>query len=178
MLPIRPSTGRVALAAMASAGGGQRQNYWGNTPEEEFYASNGVRNSKAFVKTREGTLFTQEFLPAAEGVKPRGIVCLVHGYTSDTGWMFQSICLEMVKWGYAAFAADMLGHGRSDGLHGYVPSVDKVHCTALTCIALHCITPSFTSSPLKTTYCVCTRSILRNPVLHSGGCGSYNVTLI
>jgi caffeoylshikimate esterase len=121
---------RVEVAAMAaSAGGGPpevRQNYWGNMPEEEFYASNGVRNSKAFVKTKEGTLFTQEFLPAGEGVKPRGIVCLVHGYTSDTGWMFQSICLEMVKWGYAAFAADMLGHGRSDGLHGYVPSVDKV----------------------------------------------------
>lgn len=132
---------------MASVGGGPaevRQNYWGNMPEEEFYASNGVRNSKAFVKTREGTLFTQEFLPLGEGVKPRGIVCLVHGYTSDTGWMFQSICLEMVKWGYAAFAADMLGHGRSDGLHGYVPSVDKVHCTALTCIASHRIALHYT----------------------------------
>ena len=161
---------------MASVGGAApevRQNYWGNMPEEEFYASNGVRNSKAFVKTREGTLFTQEFLPSGEGVKPRGIVCLVHGYTSDTGWMFQSICLEMVKWGYAAFAADMLGHGRSDGLHGYVPSVDKVHCTHLHCIVLWCI--SHLHRFALTTYLV--YSILRNPLFHLGGCGSYNVTL-
>lgn len=100
------------------------QNYWGDMPEEEFYAANGVINKKEYFKTPDGTIFTQEFLPVKG--KPKGIVCLVHGYSSDTGWMFQTIALEMVKWGYAAYAADMLAHGRSEGIHGYIPSVDKV----------------------------------------------------
>ncbi len=103
----------------------ETQNYWGEMPEKEFYASQGVKNCKGYFNTQNGTIFTQAFLPV-RGEKPKGVVCLVHGYGSDTGWTFQNIAIELVQWGYAAYAADMLGHGRSDGIHGYIPNVDKV----------------------------------------------------
>jgi len=102
----------------------QAPNFWGDMAEEEFYASQGVRNKKNFFKTPHGTIFTQEFLPWE--LKPKGILCMTHGYGSDTGWMFQSIAIEAAKWGYAAYAADMLGHGRSDGIRCYTPDTEKV----------------------------------------------------
>ena len=83
-----------------------------------------ARNKKAFFKTPHGTIFTQEFLPSE--TEPKGIVCMTHGYGSDTGWMFQSFAIEAAKWGYAAYAADMLGHGRSDGIRCYTPDAEKV----------------------------------------------------
>ncbi|KAJ0577035.1 putative RNA recognition motif domain, nucleotide-binding alpha-beta plait domain superfamily [Helianthus annuus] len=39
---------------------------------------------------------------------------MTHGYTSDTIWMFQNFCIAYAKWGYAVFAADLIGHGRSN----------------------------------------------------------------
>lgn len=100
-------------------------NFWGDTPEDEYYASQGVRNKKAHFKTPHGTIFTQEFLPV--GVeKPKGIVCMTHGYGSDTGWLFQHFLINTAKWGYAAYGADMLGHGRSDGIKCYTPDTEKV----------------------------------------------------
>ncbi|MFS7980690.1 putative 2-acylglycerol O-acyltransferase [Helianthus anomalus] len=43
---------------------------------------------------------------------------MTHG--SDTNWMFQNLCIAYAKWGYAVFAADLIGHDRSDGIHGYI----------------------------------------------------------
>lgn len=114
---------------MAGSDDQEAVNYWGNMPEEEFYASQGVRNRKEYFKTPHGTVFGQEFVPA-EG-KPKGIVCMTHGYGSDTGWMFQIFAIEAVKWGYAAYAADMLGHGRSDGIRCYTPDAEKVAAASL-----------------------------------------------
>ena len=109
---------------MAGIDGEAAVNFWGEMPEEEFYASQEVRNRKEYFKTPHGTVFGQEFVPA-EG-KPKGIVCMTHGYGSDTSWMFQIFAIEAAKWGYAAYAADMLGHGRSDGIRCYTPDVEKV----------------------------------------------------
>lgn len=47
-------------------------------------------------------------------------VYMTHGYGSDTGWLFQKICINFSTWGYAVFAADLYGHGRSDGLRCYL----------------------------------------------------------
>lgn len=41
------------------------------------------------------------------------------GCGSDTG-------TRLAKAGYAAFGIDYEGHGRSDGLHGLVPSMDRL----------------------------------------------------
>lgn len=106
-------------------------NFWGDMPEEEYYASQGVKNTKEYFKTPHGTIFTQEFRPVRE--KAKGIVCLTHGYGSDTGWMFQLIAIEVAKWGYVAYAADMLGHGRSEGIRCYTPEAEKVKAQSILC---------------------------------------------
>ncbi|KAL3610552.1 hypothetical protein D5086_001572 [Populus alba] len=92
---------------------GTPPNFWGDMPEKEYYASQGVTNTQSYFETPNGKLFTQGFLPLDKKVK--ATVYMTHGYGSDTGWLFQKICISFANWGYAVFAADLLGHGRSDG---------------------------------------------------------------
>lgn len=56
---------------------------------------------------------------------------MTHGYGSDSSWCFQKICIAYAKWGYAVYAADLIGHGRSEGLHGYIGDMDKAAATSL-----------------------------------------------
>ncbi|VFQ87360.1 unnamed protein product [Cuscuta campestris] len=106
-------------------------NYWGETPAEEFYASRGVRNTQSYFDSPGGRLFTQSFLPAEASRPVKGTVFMTHGYGSDTGWCFQEICINYASWGYAVFAADLLGHGRSDGIRCYMGEMEKVAAASL-----------------------------------------------
>lgn len=106
-------------------------NFWGDMPEEEYYASQGVRNSKSYFETPHGKLFTQSFLPLDPTLPIKATVFMSHGYGSDTGWMFQKICISYANWGYAVFAADLLGHGRSDGIRCYLGDLNKVAAASL-----------------------------------------------
>ncbi|PON66399.1 Alpha/beta hydrolase fold [Parasponia andersonii] len=109
-------------------------NFWGYAPEEEYYTSQGVRNTKSHFETPHGKIFTQSFLPL-DRPKVKGSVYMTHGYGSDTGWLFQKICISFAGWGYAVFAADLLGHGRSDGLRGYLGDMEKVAAASLSFFA-------------------------------------------
>ncbi|XP_058074603.1 caffeoylshikimate esterase [Magnolia sinica] len=104
-------------------------NFWGDMPEDEYYKSQGVKNTKSYFETPNGKLFTQEFLPLDLPIK--GTVYMTHGYGSDTGWLFQKICISFCNWGYAVYGADMLGHGRSDGIRCYLGDMEKVAATSL-----------------------------------------------
>ncbi|MCO5553615.1 hypothetical protein L7F22_007140 [Adiantum nelumboides] len=104
-------------------------NFWGDIPENAYYRSQGVVNKKDYFTTPYGKLFTQSWLPSSGAVK--GVVCCTHGYGSDSNWMFQKIPIAFAQWGYAAFASDMLGHGRSEGLHGYVEDIEKLVSASL-----------------------------------------------
>ncbi|KZV19819.1 caffeoylshikimate esterase [Dorcoceras hygrometricum] len=106
-------------------------NFWGDTPEEDYYASQGVRNSKSYFGTPHGKLFTQSFFPLDPAQPIKASVFMTHGYGSDTGWLFQKFCMNYANWGYAVFAADLLGHGRSDGLRCYLGDLDKVAAASL-----------------------------------------------
>ncbi|XP_048616632.1 caffeoylshikimate esterase-like [Brassica napus] len=56
---------------------------------------------------------------------------MYHGYGSNTSWMFQKICMSFSTWGYAVFAANLLGHGRSNGIRCYMGDMKKVAATSL-----------------------------------------------
>ncbi|KAJ6801944.1 putative caffeoylshikimate esterase [Iris pallida] len=98
--------------------------FWGDEPDEaEYYASQGVSNSQSYFTTPSGQrLFTQSFRPLGAGADddPKALVFMTHGYGSDTGWLFQKIAIAFASWGYSVHVADLLGHGRSDGLRGYL----------------------------------------------------------
>ncbi|KAL9234236.1 hypothetical protein vseg_009127 [Gypsophila vaccaria] len=100
-------------------------NYWGTSTEDEYYRDHGIKCTKSFhTSTTKQTLFTRSWAPLYD--PPRGIICMVHGYGGDISWNFQSTPIFLAQNGYACFALDLLGHGLSPGLKGFVPNIDRV----------------------------------------------------
>ncbi|MCD7466153.1 hypothetical protein HAX54_002581 [Datura stramonium] len=102
--------------------------YWGNTPEEDYYNLQGIKSTKSFFTSPRGlTLFTRSWVPLTPTkTPPRGVIFMVHGYGNDISWTFQATPIHLAKNGFACFALDLEGHGQSQGLKAYVPSVDLV----------------------------------------------------
>uniref|UniRef100_A0A7S3EFV2 Serine aminopeptidase S33 domain-containing protein n=1 Tax=Rhodosorus marinus TaxID=101924 RepID=A0A7S3EFV2_9RHOD len=65
-------------------------------------------------------IFTQEWLPMQS--EPRGIVYMIHGLNGHSS-RYQDVAKQFVESGYAVFTHDFHGHGRSEGLRGYVHSM-------------------------------------------------------
>ncbi|KAI8573868.1 hypothetical protein RHMOL_Rhmol01G0308800 [Rhododendron molle] len=70
-----------------------------------------------------------------------------HGYDSDTEWLFQKICIGYARWGYAVFAADLLGHGRSDGIRCYLGAMAKVAAASLSFFVSVCRSEEYKGLP-------------------------------
>lgn len=64
------------------------------------------------------TLFVQSWLPEAP---PRSVLVLAHGYAEHLG-RYDHFAEAANKQGFAVYALDHWGHGRSDGTRGFVPS--------------------------------------------------------
>lgn len=62
------------------------------------------------------TLFVRSWRPAAA---PRAVVALVHGFNSHGGY-YLWVAEQLVNAGYAVYAVDLRGRGRSDGERFYV----------------------------------------------------------
>ncbi|KAI5069946.1 hypothetical protein GOP47_0014289 [Adiantum capillus-veneris] len=77
-----------------------------------------------FLNSRKQTLFAQSWMPAA-GNKTRGLLILLHGLNEHSG-RYLHFARQLNLQGYGVYAMDWIGHGGSDGLHGYVPSLDYV----------------------------------------------------
>lgn len=72
--------------------------------------------------SNEGTeIFAQGWEP--EAGKPKAAVCLVHGLGEHSS-RYTHVAEAFVKEGYALFAADLPGHGRSGGQRGHIPSIE------------------------------------------------------
>ncbi|KAL3576943.1 hypothetical protein D5086_022226 [Populus alba] len=100
--------------------------FWGNTPEDEYYKQQGIKASRSSYTSPRGlSLFTRSWLPISTD-PPLGVMCMVHGYGNDISWTFQSTAIFLAQMGFACFALDIEGHGKSQGLKGYVPNVDLV----------------------------------------------------
>lgn len=108
--------------------------FWGDAPEPDaYYAAQGLRHAESYFQSPHGRLFTHSFHPlsAARDGDVKGVVFMTHGYGSDTSWLFQSVAISYARWGYAVFCADLLGHGRSDGVHGYLGDMEAVAAASL-----------------------------------------------
>eukprot|EP01018_Ginkgo_biloba_P005214 Gb_05140 [translate_table: standard] len=75
------------------------------------------------VNSRGETLFTQSWTSVAQNVK--AIVILLHGLNEHSG-RYIHFARRLNSHGYKVYGMDWVGHGGSDGLHGYVPSLDQV----------------------------------------------------
>ncbi|ATW05652.1 lipase [Sphingorhabdus sp. YGSMI21] len=68
-------------------------------------------------KAAGAKIFWQKWLPDND---PKAIILLVHGYAEHSG-RYQYFAEHCVGKGYAVFALDHWGHGKSDGTAGFVP---------------------------------------------------------
>jgi predicted dienelactone hydrolase len=89
--------------------------------EEELLASGKVRHEEEYVQFKNRTLYRQTWSPVFGELK--GILLMAHGMNSYSGKLAK-IVLPFCEAGYVVIAFDHYGHGRSDGIHGYYPSVE------------------------------------------------------
>ncbi|KAL8063302.1 hypothetical protein ABFX02_01G019000 [Erythranthe guttata] len=76
-----------------------------------------------FFGVRRNALFCRSWLPVYGELK--GIVIIIHGLNEHSG-RYTHFAKELVSCNFGVYAMDWIGHGGSDGLHGYVPSLDHV----------------------------------------------------
>uniref|UniRef100_A0A2P2KNA4 Uncharacterized protein MANES_16G074300 n=1 Tax=Rhizophora mucronata TaxID=61149 RepID=A0A2P2KNA4_RHIMU len=55
----------------------------------------------------------------------RGILIIIHGLNEHSG-RYAHFAKQLTSCDFGVYAMDWIGHGGSDGLHGYVPSLDLV----------------------------------------------------
>nr|XP_010915669.1 uncharacterized protein LOC105040708 [Elaeis guineensis] len=72
---------------------------------------------------RRDALFCRSWVPASGGMK--GILVIIHGLNEHSG-RYAHFANQLTSYNFGAYAMDWIGHGGSDGLHGYVPSLDYV----------------------------------------------------
>src|SRR3989338_11538789 len=66
-------------------------------------------------------LFERWWAPEGE---PRAVVVIVHGYAEHSG-RYGETAEYLVRRGYAVYAFDLRGHGRSEGRRAFVRSFDE-----------------------------------------------------
>ncbi|KAF3320528.1 hypothetical protein FCM35_KLT15224 [Carex littledalei] len=92
--------------------------------ERRAEEKNGQKFLRDFelISTKRGeTLFTQSWTPI--GVKAKGVVVIMHGLNEHSG-RYDHLARKLNENGFKVYAMDWTGHGGSDGLHGYVHSLD------------------------------------------------------
>lgn len=108
-----------------------RRSPYGDLTSDEFYRRHMVRRHESFVLNRHNMkIFTRSWLPDWAGGDAdaglRGLVAMVHGYTAESGWMFELTAVAVAKLGFLVVALDLRGHGRSEGRRGHLPDVGAV----------------------------------------------------
>ncbi|KAK8952252.1 hypothetical protein KSP39_PZI004631 [Platanthera zijinensis] len=84
-------------------------------------ADRSVRDFALFSTARGDTLFTQSWTSVF--VPTKGLVVLLHGL-NEHGGRYNQFARLLNESGLKVYAMDWIGHGGSDGLHGYVHSLD------------------------------------------------------
>ncbi|KAF5179105.1 Alpha/beta hydrolase family protein [Thalictrum thalictroides] len=88
---------------------------------EDKYDGNSVRDYFLFPTSRGDQLFIQSWTPVS--VDTKGLVVLLHGLNEHSG-RYNNFAKQLNANGYKVYGMDWIGHGGSDGLHGYVHSLD------------------------------------------------------
>lgn len=80
-------------------------------------------NTSLFFGVRRNALFCRSWCPASDEL--RGIIIIIHGLNEHSG-RYAHFARQLNSCNFGVYAMDWIGHGGSDGLHGYVPSLDHV----------------------------------------------------
>ncbi|KAH6803291.1 alpha/beta-Hydrolases superfamily protein [Perilla frutescens var. frutescens] len=88
---------------------------------EESGGEDSLREFSMFVSSRGDTIFTQSWTPVK--IQLRGVVVILHGLNEHSG-RYNDFAKKLNANGLKVYGMDWIGHGGSDGLHAYVPSLD------------------------------------------------------
>ncbi|XP_021276657.1 uncharacterized protein LOC110411001 [Herrania umbratica] len=80
-------------------------------------------STSLFFGVRRNALFCRSWFPATGELK--GILIIIHGLNEHSG-RYAQFAKQLTSCNFGVYAMDWIGHGGSDGLHGYVPSLDHV----------------------------------------------------
>ncbi|XP_019192694.1 PREDICTED: caffeoylshikimate esterase-like [Ipomoea nil] len=83
-----------------------------------IYEEEMVRSSRGM------KLFTCRWVPRS--CEPKALIFLCHGYAMECSVSMKGTATRLVNAGYAVYGMDYEGHGKSEGLQGFVPSFDAV----------------------------------------------------
>ncbi|XP_023532059.1 caffeoylshikimate esterase [Cucurbita pepo subsp. pepo] len=87
--------------------------------------SDGLKMEESYeVNSRGLSIFSKCWIP--ETVRPKAMVCYCHGYGDTCTFFFEGIARKLALSGYGVFSMDYPGFGLSEGLHGFIPSFDKI----------------------------------------------------
>lgn len=99
---------------------------YGDLTREEFYRKHQILHQESFMFNKKSMkIFTQSWRPDLTS-QPKGLVAMVHGYSSESGWLNELTAVAIAKVGFLVCALDLQGHGCSDGLPGHIPNIDYV----------------------------------------------------
>ncbi|KAL4336093.1 hypothetical protein GQ457_07G038600 [Hibiscus cannabinus] len=80
-------------------------------------------STSLFSGVRRNALFCRSWFPPTGDLK--GILIIIHGLNEHSG-RYAQFAKQLASRNFGVHAMDWIGHGGSDGLHGYVPSLDHV----------------------------------------------------
>ncbi|KAF3578484.1 hypothetical protein DY000_02035624 [Brassica cretica] len=83
-----------------------------------MYEENFVLNSRGM------KLFTCVWKPVKQ--EPKALLFLCHGYAAETSITMNSTATRLAKAGFAVYGMDYEGHGKSEGLSGYISNFDDL----------------------------------------------------
>ncbi|XP_074279073.1 caffeoylshikimate esterase [Silene latifolia] len=85
----------------------------------------GLLMEETYEKNSRGLeIFSKTWLPGSS--PPKALICFCHGYGDTCTFFGEGIARKLASTGFAVCAMDFPGFGLSDGLHGYIPSFDRL----------------------------------------------------
>ncbi|KAG0464775.1 hypothetical protein HPP92_018939 [Vanilla planifolia] len=77
---------------------------YGHLSRQEFYEKHQILHDEAFFYANhtDTTLFTQSWRPARPA-NLRGTVAMLHGYVSESGWLFELTAVAFARLGFLSW---------------------------------------------------------------------------
>ncbi|KAM7524830.1 hypothetical protein LguiA_014732 [Lonicera macranthoides] len=96
---------------------------YGDLTREDFYKKHQILHQQSFMLNNQNIkIFTQSWRPGSTP-RLRGLIAMVHGYASESSWLFELTGVALAKAGFFVCALDLQGHGYSEGVPGHIPNI-------------------------------------------------------
>ncbi|GFP95953.1 caffeoylshikimate esterase [Phtheirospermum japonicum] len=101
---------------------------YGNLTKEQFYHKHQISHQETFMINKQNMrIFTQSWQPAGSNPsRLKGLIAMIHGYTLESGWLFELNAVAMAKAGFFVCALDLQGHGLSEGPREHITDIQPL----------------------------------------------------